>query len=131
MLIFRDGAGYRVQCQACGTEQHAECVKYDIKDPYRGEYFCPHCWVQRDKVESGATLIVSPSSISFQWIEEMQKHIKHKDIKMLFYKGAKDNGYIQPRTLGRWTIVSVLLVCIWPIFRELRYSHHHIRSSGL
>ena len=27
--------GYRVQCSECGTEQHAECVKYDIKDPYR------------------------------------------------------------------------------------------------
>ena len=104
MVLLRDGAGYRVQCQECGTEQHAECVKYDIKDPYRGEYFCPHCWVQMDKVESGATLIVSPSSISFQWIEEMQKHIKHKDIKMLFYKGSKDNGYIQPRTLGRWRV---------------------------
>ena len=45
-------------------------------------------------------MIVSPSSISFQWIEEIQKHIKHKDIKMLFYKGSKETGYIQPRTLG-------------------------------
>ena len=27
--------GYRVQCSECGTEQHAECVKYDIQDPYR------------------------------------------------------------------------------------------------
>ena len=67
----------------------------------RGAYFCPHCWVQRDKIESGATLIVSPSSISFQWIEEIQKHIKHKQIKMLFYKGSKESGYIQPRTLGK------------------------------
>ena len=67
----------------------------------RGAYFCPHCWVQRDKIESGATLIVSPSSISFQWIDEIQKHIKHKQIKMLFYKGSKESGYIQPRTLGK------------------------------
>ena len=104
--FLSDAAGYRVQCSQCGTEQHAECVKYDVKDPYRGEYCCPHCWVQREKVQSGATLIVSPSSISFQWIEEIQKHIKHKDIKMLFYKGSKDNGYIQPRTLGRLLSLS-------------------------
>jgi hypothetical protein len=45
---------------------------------FRGEYVCPHCWVQSEKVQSGATLIVSPSSISFQWIEEIQKHVKHK-----------------------------------------------------
>ena len=79
---------YRVQCSECSTEQHAECVKYDITDPYRGDYVCPHCWVQKEKVKSGATLIVSPSSICFQWIEEIQKHIKHKDIKMLLPEGT-------------------------------------------
>ena len=66
----------------------------------RGAYYCPHCWVTRDKIQSGATLIVSPSSISFQWIEEIQKHIRQKDVRMLFYKGSKESGYIQPRTLG-------------------------------
>ena len=59
----------------------------------------------REKVKSGATLIVSPSSISFQWIEEIQKHVKHKDIKMLFYKGSKEMGYMQPRTLAGYDIV--------------------------
>ena len=96
---------YRVQCSECSTEQHAECVKYNITDPYRGDYVCPHCWVQKEKVKSGATLIVSPSSICFQWIEEIQKHIKHKDIKMLFYKGSKEMGYMQPRTLASYDIV--------------------------
>ena len=67
---------------------------------HRGAYYCPHCWVTRDKIQSGATLIVSPSSISFQWIEEIQKHIRQKDVRMLFYKGSKESGYIQPRTLG-------------------------------
>ena len=31
----RKDVGYRVQCSGCNTEQHADCVKYDIKDPYR------------------------------------------------------------------------------------------------
>ena len=98
-------AKHRVKCGECSTEQHAECVRYDVTDPYRGEYFCPHCWVTRAKVKSGATLIVSPSSISFQWIEEIQKHVKHKDIKMLFYKGSKEMGYMQARTLASYDIV--------------------------
>ena len=98
-------AKYRVKCEDCSTEQHAECVRYDVTDPYRGEYVCPHCWVTRKKVKSGATLIVSPSSISYQWIEEIQKHIKHKDIKMLFYKGSKEMGYMQPRILASYDIV--------------------------
>ena len=57
---------YRVQCKECTQFQHAECVKYDVSDPLRGDYYCPHCWLLKPPVESGATLIVSPSSISYQ-----------------------------------------------------------------
>lgn len=32
-----------VQCTVCRLWQHAECVNYDVKDPYRGEFKCPHC----------------------------------------------------------------------------------------
>lgn len=32
-----------VQCSVCSLWQHAECVNYDVKDPYRGEFKCPHC----------------------------------------------------------------------------------------
>ena len=35
---------HRVQCSECKLWQHSECVKYDVADPYRGEYICPHCW---------------------------------------------------------------------------------------
>ena len=35
----------RVQCNTCGLWQHPECVHYDLKDPYRGVYQCPHCHV--------------------------------------------------------------------------------------
>ena len=80
-------------------------LRYDVSDPLRGEYICPHCWTLQEPVESGATLIVSPSSISYQWIEEIQKHIKHKNVRMLFYKGTKASGYIQPRDLSNYDIV--------------------------
>ena len=96
---------YRVQCTVCGIYQHAECVLYDVSNEFRGEYVCPHCWTLEEPVESGATLIVSPSSISYQWIEEIQKHIKHKNVRMLFYKGTKASGYIQPRDLANYDIV--------------------------
>ena len=76
-----------------------------MSDEYRGEYFCPHCWTEQTPVESKATLIVSPTAISYQWIEEIQKHIKHKNVRMLFYEGTKQSGYIQPRTLANYDIV--------------------------
>ena len=57
---------YRVQCTECSLWQHAECVAYDVSDPYRGVYRCPHCWTQENPIVSGATLIVAPSSISYQ-----------------------------------------------------------------
>jgi len=34
-----------VECQRCNSHQHATCVKYDLTDPLRGNYLCPHCHV--------------------------------------------------------------------------------------
>ena len=91
---------YRVQCLDCNQWQHAECLGYDVTDPYRGEYYCPHCWATtRPPVESSATLIVSPSAIAHQWIEEMQRHLS-ADVRVLFYRGTKASGYIQPQYLA-------------------------------
>lgn len=36
---------HRVQCVMCGLYQHAECVGYDLENPYRGQFKCPHCHV--------------------------------------------------------------------------------------
>lgn len=36
---------HRVQCVMCGLYQHAECVGYNLEDPYRGQFKCPHCHV--------------------------------------------------------------------------------------
>ncbi|TRY78378.1 hypothetical protein TCAL_01692 [Tigriopus californicus] len=96
---------HRIQCSKCQLWQHSECVKFDVTDPYRGDYLCPHCWTLQDPVQSGATLIVSPSTISYQWIEEIQKHVRDKKVRMLFYEGTKQAGYIQPRDLASYDIV--------------------------
>ncbi len=105
---------YRVQCVECKLHQHAECVKYDVGNPYRGAYVCPHCWTLREPVESGATLIVSPGSISYQWIEEIRKHVRRKNVKMLFYEGTKKAGYIQPRALARYAAISLTFLVSRP-----------------
>lgn len=34
-----------VECIDCGMSQHAECLNYDLNDPFRGGYKCPHCHV--------------------------------------------------------------------------------------
>jgi len=34
-----------VECQQCHSHQHAACVNYDLTDPLRGHYLCPHCRV--------------------------------------------------------------------------------------
>jgi len=121
----RNTPGQRVQCTECQTEQHADCVKYDLTDPYRGKYVCPHCWVKpnREPLKSAATLIVSPSTISYQWIEEIQKHVRHKDIKMLFYRGSKHMGYMQPRTLANYDIVVTTYETLQTEFSYLDLPH--------
>lgn len=36
---------HAVQCTVCRLWQHAECVNYNLQDPLRGEFKCPHCHV--------------------------------------------------------------------------------------
>lgn len=76
-----------VHCGLCNKQQHSECVNYDLKDPYRGKYCCPQCWTKADLIKSKATLIVTPHSISHQWVEEMQRHIQCDDFKVVVYQG--------------------------------------------
>ena len=40
------GSKHIVVCEKCGLRQHAECVNFDLTDPYRGCYLCPHCHVE-------------------------------------------------------------------------------------
>ncbi|XP_046392650.1 E3 ubiquitin-protein ligase SHPRH isoform X2 [Ischnura elegans] len=108
----------QVQCNACYTWQHARCMGYDLKDPLRGEYYCPLCWQEREVVPSGATLIVSPHSIAFQWMDEIQHHVKKENLKVLYYKREQENGFVQPRVLARHDIV---IVSYETLAKELNY----------
>ncbi|XP_064122069.1 E3 ubiquitin-protein ligase SHPRH-like [Macrobrachium nipponense] len=109
---------FRIQCTKCSLWQHANCVQFDMSNPYRGDYICPHCWTQETPVVSGATLIVTPSSISYQWKDEILKHLKQKSIRMLVYKGVATQGYMQPRYLGNFDIV---ITTYETLSRELNY----------
>ncbi|XP_005088907.1 E3 ubiquitin-protein ligase SHPRH [Aplysia californica] len=96
---------HTVSCLQCGMSQHAECMNYDLTDPLRGDYLCPHCHALSSTIKSGATLIISPYSICHQWIEEIRKHIKECSIKVFIYTGVSKLGYTQPQTLAQQDIV--------------------------
>ncbi|XP_060077806.1 E3 ubiquitin-protein ligase SHPRH-like [Ylistrum balloti] len=96
---------HSVQCVDCGLQQHAECVHYNLDDPFRGNFRCPHCHVSSSPIKSGATLIISPSSICHQWVDEILKHIRSQSLKVFVYTGVNKLGFIQPRTLAQQDIV--------------------------
>ena len=95
----------KIQCTGCTRFQHSSCVSYDITDPFRGKYLCPQCWPNADKIPSKATLIVTPASISHQWLSEIQKHIRSDSLKVLFYPGTHKHGYSQPLGLANNDII--------------------------
>ncbi|RUS85954.1 hypothetical protein EGW08_006283, partial [Elysia chlorotica] len=120
---------HTVKCIECGMSQHAECMNYDLRDPLRGEYLCPHCHAICTTIKSGATLIISPYSICHQWIEEIKKHIKERSIKVFIYTGVSRLGYIQPQVLARQDIV----ITTYDVLRkELDYANlpHNNSDSG-
>ncbi|XP_054153904.1 E3 ubiquitin-protein ligase SHPRH-like [Oppia nitens] len=105
-----------VRCRVCRSYQHSSCVNYrydddnDSQKPRRRRrpYYCGHCWVRpgMKRVESRATLIVSPRSISHQWQDEIVKHVDCSGLSVYVYEGVKSkNGYIQPFDLADNDIV--------------------------
>ncbi|XP_039294861.1 E3 ubiquitin-protein ligase SHPRH [Nilaparvata lugens] len=91
-----------VQCEACGKLQHQCCVSYEPSLPY----VCFRCWPQRAPVPSNATLIISPSSISEQWSDEIKKHVAEGHVSVMVYNGVRGSeGYTQPLRLAQYDIV--------------------------
>lgn len=73
----------RVQCMNCQLWQHAECVNYKEESLETTPFYCPHCLVSMKPVSTGATLIISPSSICHQWVEEIKRHIRSSSLRVL------------------------------------------------
>ena len=73
----------RVQCMKCQLWQHAQCVNYKEESRETTPFYCPHCLVAMTPIPTGATLIISPSSICHQWVEEIQRHISSSLLRVL------------------------------------------------
>ncbi|KAL7873133.1 hypothetical protein AOLI_G00122040 [Acnodon oligacanthus] len=95
----------RVQCMNCLLWQHAECVNYKEENLETTPFYCPHCLVAMMPVPTGATLIISPSSICHQWVEEINHHIRSASLRVLVYQGVKRHGFIQPHILAEQDVV--------------------------
>ncbi|XP_059907185.1 E3 ubiquitin-protein ligase SHPRH isoform X1 [Gadus macrocephalus] len=95
----------RVQCMNCQLWQHAQCVNYKEESRETTPFYCPHCLVAMTPVPTGATLIISPSSICHQWVEEIKRHISSSSLRVLVYQGVKRHGFIQPRMLAEQDVV--------------------------
>jgi E3 ubiquitin-protein ligase SHPRH len=108
-----------VQCPKCKRQQHSNCVHYDLMDPLRGPYFCPHCWNEQEPLESGATLIITPSSISNQWLEEIKRHVSD-EFNILIYQGVSKQGYHQPTQLARR--YDVIIITYETLRKELHFA---------
>ncbi|XP_066471535.1 E3 ubiquitin-protein ligase SHPRH isoform X1 [Tiliqua scincoides] len=95
----------RVQCLNCHLWQHAECVNYKEENLKIKPFYCPHCLVAMKPVPTGATLIISPSSICHQWVDEINRHVRSSSLRVLVYQGVKKHGFLQPHILAEQEVV--------------------------
>ena len=116
-----------VQCLDCKKYQHTSCVNYDVTNLYRGEYYCPQCWMNKETISSKATLIVTPSSICQQWVEEIQRHVHCQDFKVLVYQGVSSQGYRQPLDLA--TEYNIIITTYEVLRKELYFAEVKVRSG--
>ncbi|XP_061480035.1 E3 ubiquitin-protein ligase SHPRH [Rhineura floridana] len=94
-----------VQCLNCHLWQHAECVNYKEENLKIKPFYCPHCLVAMKPVPTGATLIISPSSICHQWVDEINRHVRSSSLRVLVYHGVKKHGFLQPHILAEQEVV--------------------------
>lgn len=78
------------QCVSCSVWSHITCTNYTGAPE---SFLCPRCLTKVKPYPSGCTLIITPSVIMHQWIDEVEKHFKHKNLKVLLYKGCGDVRY--------------------------------------
>uniref|UniRef100_H0VRT6 E3 ubiquitin-protein ligase SHPRH n=1 Tax=Cavia porcellus TaxID=10141 RepID=H0VRT6_CAVPO len=97
----------RVQCLNCHLWQHAKCVNYEEENLKVKPFYCPHCLVAMEPVSTRATLIISPSSICHQWVDEINRHVKSSSLRVLVYQGVKKHGFLQPHFLAEQDIVII------------------------
>ncbi|NXX89718.1 SHPRH ligase, partial [Centropus bengalensis] len=95
----------RVQCLKCYLWQHAECVNYKEENLKIKPFYCPHCLVAMKPISTGATLIISPSSICHQWVDEINRHVRSSSLQVLVYQGVKKHGFLQPHMLAEQEVV--------------------------
>ncbi|GIX69417.1 e3 ubiquitin-protein ligase SHPRH [Caerostris darwini] len=95
-----------IKCKSCGLSQHAECVLSETNVSFK-DYLCPYCWVDpsKESLLSRATLIVSPFAILNQWEQEIEKHIRGKNLKVFTYHGVEHHKFICPKILADNDIV--------------------------
>ncbi|MEE6475060.1 hypothetical protein FKM82_010603 [Ascaphus truei] len=95
----------RVQCLQCHLWQHAKCVNYKEENLGITPFYCPHCLVAMKPVSTGATLIISPSSICHQWVDEINRHVRSASLLVMVYQGVKKHGFLQPQMLAEQDVV--------------------------
>ncbi|CAG7717070.1 unnamed protein product [Allacma fusca] len=93
-----------LRCTNCLSSQHADCVNFDRSRNFK-TYLCPHCEVSAPPIPVKTTLIVTPATISHQWIGEISRHILNKHLKILFYKGVSKHGYFPPYKFSEYDLV--------------------------
>ena len=91
-------------CSKCKNLQHENCV--NKKKDQLTSYICPNCWkISNTIVESGCTIIVTPSTIKHQWKDEIAKHINKTNFKVLIYEGLSKGGWISPTELKDYDVI--------------------------
>lgn len=63
-----------IQCPSCKTWQHSGCVGFD-QTVATYDYYCFKCWQNNPLVPSAGTVIISPDSISCQWVTEVSTFV--------------------------------------------------------
>ena len=87
-------------CVLCNLWMHVKCTNYKNT---RETFICLPCHEKLSPIPSGCTLIITPSIISQQWSDEIEKHLS-KNLKVFFYHGVNNSLIQHPSELAKLDI---------------------------
>ncbi|KAM3075621.1 hypothetical protein ACMFMG_007757 [Clarireedia jacksonii] len=110
ILAEEMGLGKTVEIIALMTLHKRPAEKSVLFDAYTGEDVQPTC----------ATLIISPPSISKQWITEIQRHAPH--LKVMYYHGIKNQRIEQGEILDSFANFDVVVTTYAVLSAEINFT---------
>ena len=133
-----DGQHVELTCCCCKSKRNVpadelpedgvgmDVVEWYCKDCERDIFFAPAEGADGELIESSATLIVCPSAICQQWVNEIAKHVTEGRFRVHVYNGLRSGE----RTTAKRLASQHIVITTYDVLRQEVYHSAAVQADG-